>query len=488
DLALNERDFLESRSSRDASGRTPSTEEKEELRLEKKLREICALKRRQVAGEVLDKLQAEKVAKRGELFREVAELKLRRAEKELMRIFKRHSKAFQDAFWELEWQALYADDSTASSGSTQAPFGIFDETGCDGPVTVTQAATKAESRAPRWVGVPLHVQVRKAEVAAFAIEVLEGLVRLGWAAPGEAVGDLGSGKGGFGFGGTGKKVSDGVFASYGQSFGPGDIIHCEAEREEGRLRIGFAKNNEPLGVAFDAEDVWTGPLAGVVCGKGFKVQIVSAENEALGPGLPKETGLEGFIEYDQPQMAIAERDYRVGPEDSLLLWAGETLHVSSDDGEGWLFGFFLDPEDPDDGGWFPADCVRFLDEAVQAQESAFEARATASQGAVSERAQQSNCKSPLPPTQQGVATAGYPTEWEQAPLAAESATDEGPVGGLLEWLQKLSLQKYSAAATVWCTDMGAVSLQEVEESWEDFAEALALKPLERKRLAKAVQG
>ncbi len=44
---------------------------------------------------------------------------------------------------------------------------------------------------------------------------------------------------------------------------------------------------------------------------------------------------------------------------------GETVNVSSDDGEGWYFGYFLDPEDPDDGGWFPYDCICFLDTTDQ---------------------------------------------------------------------------------------------------------------------------
>ncbi|CAE6959980.1 unnamed protein product, partial [Symbiodinium natans] len=93
DLSISERDFLQGQ--RREPGKAPTTQDKDEMRVEKKLREICTLKRRQVDGEALDKLQAEKIAKRGELFREVAELKLRRAEKELVKLFKGRKKAFQ---------------------------------------------------------------------------------------------------------------------------------------------------------------------------------------------------------------------------------------------------------------------------------------------------------------------------------------------------------------------------------------------------------
>lgn len=465
DLSLQEKDFLQG-PKRD-TGRTLTAEEKDELRLEKKLREICALKRRQVEGETLDKLQAEKVAKRTELFREVAESKLRRAEKELLKVFKRYVKSFQDAFWEKEWQALYGDEATTSAGSKQVPFGIFDKSRCEGPVTVSSDGSVAESRAPRWVGVPLHLLVQDGEVAAFAIEILEGLVRLGWAAPGAALADLGTTKGGFGFGGTGKKVTGGSFDSYGKSFGAGDVIHCEAEREDGRLRIGFAKNNEALGVAFDvADDLGKGPgLSAVVCGKGFKVKIVSAESMRLEDDIETTAGsLPGFVEYQPPRLAVATRNYSVDDEDSLVLWKGETVNVSSDDGQGWLFGFFLDPEDPDDGGWFPADCVQFFEE----HEVELEVTRTPQEKATNV-------------TSSNGFTKGY-----SDPATVPAQVEGGAVDGLDDWLQKLSLQKYALQAHSWCSEMGAVSLEEVEESWEDFADALSLKPLERKRLAKAV--
>merc|ERR1712060_628120 len=60
--------------------------------------------------------------------------------------------------------------------------------------------------------------------------------------------------------------------------------------------------------------------------------------------------------------------------------------------------------------------------------------------------------------------------------------------GLGAWLRKHGLQRYEALAERWCMDMGAISVQEILENWEEFADALALKPLERKRLQRDANG
>merc|ERR1719453_2283221 len=74
----------------------------------------------------------------------------------------------------------------------------------------------------------------------------------------------------------------------------------------------------------------------------------------------------------------------------------------------------------------------------------------------------------------------------QSAKACENSlgASNGDLPGLPEWLTGLSLQKYGPQASGWCAEMGAVSIEEVEENWEDFADAMKLKPLERKRLAK----
>ncbi|CAK0792098.1 unnamed protein product, partial [Prorocentrum cordatum] len=475
DLKLHEREFLHA-GKRDTGGKPLDNNAKEELRLEKKLREIAALKRRQVEGETLEKLQVEKVLKRGELFEQVAELKLRRAEKELRRLFKSHSKRFQEAFWDCEHQALFGGGSAASAASSSAAmsFGTFDEGQREGPVTLSSDGTRAEGAASRWAGVGLHLLVRGGEVGAFAVEVLEGLVRLGWAAQGAGLSDLGADDRSFGFGGSGEKVHRGVFEPYGRRFTAGDVIHCEVEREASIVRLGFALNSEPLGIAYEAPDeLGDDALAGAVCGQGFKVRLLSAECMPLEDA----PGLVGFVEYDPPRMAQAVVDFRGREDECLQMWAGETVNVSADDGRGWLFGFFLDAEDPDDGGWFPAEGVRFLD-VDPAAAALEEAEEDAAWGA----APAADAWGPPP------AAPAEPEAWGAAPAAAEDEGVEWGCGeeipGLAEWLRGLALQKYEAQATAWCREMGAVSTREVEENWEEFAGALGLRPLERTRLRK----
>lgn len=536
DLHVLEQDFLHA--PRKDNGKSPTQQDKEEMKLEKKLREICSLRKKQVDGVKLEKLQAEKVLRKVELFTEVAELKLRRAEKELLRVFKRYIERFKDAFWDLEWKALYGDESPNDGVSDQN--GTFDAASCQGSVVVSRDGFHAETQSATWVGCLLHLCVRDAEVGAFAIEVLDGLLRLGWAASASSTADLGADHRSFGFGATGKKVTGGVFDPYGQSFKAGDVIHCEAERENGRLRIGFAKNNEPLGVAFDTTDM-LGPqegLFGAVCGKGFKVRLISAESMPLDEA----PGLDGFQEFDPPRQVTVLRDFHDDSEEAescLQLWKNEMLYVSSDDGEGWLFGFYLDPEDPDDGGWFPADAVQFLDEVeeggieiVDSAVSSTTATPQAFAGPVDEevcghcqrKASRDSgdeydgvwycreCWDTWPAddaaaapqtvdarefTECGKQAAQLPNERttngyaHNTPSAVKSSSppdpsvpDLSPIEGLEDWLSSLSLLKYADRALAWCDEMGAVDVQEVKDNWEDFAEALGLKNLEKKRMQK----
>eukprot|EP00435_Cladocopium_sp_Y103_P066648 s56_g28.t4 len=440
---------------------------------------------------------AEKLAKRSELFQEVAEMKLRRAEKELLRLFKKKHKAFQDAFWNFESQDLYKDGAAPTSAST--PFGIFNQDRCEGSATVSSDGIHAESSAPRWVGVPLHLFLKNGEVAAFAVEILRGQVHLGWARPKAALSDLGSDEKGFAFRSSGKKVTAGALEPYGESFDVGDTIHCEAEREEGRLRIGFAKNSEPLGVAFDVEDgEEREPMLGVVAGKNFKVQLVSAECMPLEEGeiferTAPEPILQNYVSYDPPRLAMVVRDFQAGNEENLLLWTGETVYVSDNDGEGWLYGFFLDPEDPDDGGWFPVDAVEFMDgegilmeaieepEQKQAQADTWDEWTAAAPEELPQWGQEE-----VPELPDWGDEAAAPEVEAETKGAAEDG-EECPVEGLQEWLQSISLHHYGPKAAEWCVEMGAVSLEEIKESWEDFAQDLSLKPLETKRLQKACQ-
>jgi len=69
----------------------------------------------------------------------------------------------------------------------------------------------------------------------------------------------------------------------------------------------------------------------------------------------------------------------------------------------------------------------------------------------------------------------------------KAAAKEDAVPGLESYLRNLRLQPYTAKAKAWCASMGAVSLEELAENAEDFADALECKPLERKRLLKALE-
>ena len=114
DLHVYEHDFLHA--CRRDTGKAPDRQEKEEMKLEKKLREICALRQRQVDGEKLEKLQAEKISRKDDVFRQVAEMKLRKAEKELLKVFRRYVQRFQDSFWELESKTFGSDQAKNDAG------------------------------------------------------------------------------------------------------------------------------------------------------------------------------------------------------------------------------------------------------------------------------------------------------------------------------------------------------------------------------------
>mmetsp|Transcript_38353 Transcript_38353/g.88729 ORF Transcript_38353/g.88729 Transcript_38353/m.88729 type:complete len:410 (-) Transcript_38353:103-1332(-) len=58
---------------------------------------------------------------------------------------------------------------------------------------------------------------------------------------------------------------------------------------------------------------------------------------------------------------------------------------------------------------------------------------------------------------------------------------------LEKFLEGARLSKYMQAALDWCDDQGAASIEDIVENADDFADALSLKPLERKRLLKAAE-
>eukprot|EP00439_Symbiodinium_sp_Y106_P087040 s244_g38.t1 len=116
----------------------------------------------------------------------------------------------------------------------------------------------------------------------FEVEVVEGLVRIGWSA-GFAKLEIGIDDKSFGFGSTGKKSWNRKFEDrtssardYGEAFEEGDIIGllltngsgCLLDRE--KQTISFCKNGRDLGVAYKLPpDMQRIGLKPHICGKGF---------------------------------------------------------------------------------------------------------------------------------------------------------------------------------------------------------------------------
>jgi ATP-dependent RNA helicase DDX1 len=85
----------------------------------------------------------------------------------------------------------------------------------------------------------------------FEVSVLsDGLARLGWSTAGSAL-ELGTDRGGYGFGGTGKKSHAKDFKDYGAVFGQGDVIGCFISLDGNGGSIQYSKNGVALGCAFE---------------------------------------------------------------------------------------------------------------------------------------------------------------------------------------------------------------------------------------------
>jgi ATP-dependent RNA helicase DDX1 len=78
----------------------------------------------------------------------------------------------------------------------------------------------------------------------------DGLARLGWSTAASSL-ELGTDKGGYGYGGTGKKSNSKDFKDYGPAFGEGDVIGCFIALEGGSGSIQFTKNGAAVGCAYE---------------------------------------------------------------------------------------------------------------------------------------------------------------------------------------------------------------------------------------------
>jgi len=121
-----------------------------------------------------------------------------------------------------------------------------------------------------WAGVRATTSVLRGKYM-YEIEVVEGLVRVGWSAPFTKL-ELGIEDSSFGYGCTGKRSAGKKFEDYGEGFQAGDVIGCLLDRD--KQTISFCKNGKHLGVAFElAADVRMVGLKPHVCGKAFKVAV-----------------------------------------------------------------------------------------------------------------------------------------------------------------------------------------------------------------------
>jgi hypothetical protein len=80
--------------------------------------------------------------------------------------------------------------------------------------------------------------------------VSDGVARLGWSTAASSL-ELGTDKGGYGFGGTGKKSNSKDFKDYGAAYGEGDVIGCCIALAGSGGSIQFTKNGASLGCAYE---------------------------------------------------------------------------------------------------------------------------------------------------------------------------------------------------------------------------------------------
>lgn len=120
----------------------------------------------------------------------------------------------------------------------------------------------------RWNGIRATIEILQGKYM-FEVEVVEGLIRVGWSA-GFANLELGIDDKSYGYGSTGKKSFNRKFEDYGEEYEEGDIIGCLLDRDN--QTISFCKNGRDLGVAFKlSPDMQRIGLKPHVCGKGFMV-------------------------------------------------------------------------------------------------------------------------------------------------------------------------------------------------------------------------
>eukprot|EP00397_Hematodinium_sp_SG-2012_P002048 GEMP01002054.1.p1 GENE.GEMP01002054.1~~GEMP01002054.1.p1 ORF type:complete len:835 (+),score=206.89 GEMP01002054.1:377-2881(+) len=531
-----------------------NAQDKEAMKLEKKLREIVKLSQKPEAE--VEKLQRDKIERRAEYFE--ALIYRKEYERQVRERFKEDKEKLDQEFFDLEWKIKYEDEALPEENDLQ--FECVDRS-----VSLEEKGRLARGERG-WQNVRVAANVVKPEKqVTFGIEVVRGLVRVGfenlahdeqWA-----------------YGGSGKKVQKGsVFTDYGVAYGAGDVIHATCGPEG----ISYAVNGKDFGVAFDLSP--KDDVVGFVCGKDdFRVRLLFWQDDAP---------FEGEV-FDPPKLATVT-------EQHASLYPGEVVNVSSRDGRGFCFVFYIDVED---GLWVPETCLRM--EEDEAADASADAPYGVSDNSLytlheNDNADAADDNDPTPcgfadasllepspldrsrsagtvpssnyfinaptgppvtnqcwdtievpqPSALGRARSAPGTAGECAlgrmnfdgrtagathldtpyvmaaaepwydvgavpyvpkapafatPLpqnenprllsapASKAVSEQIGVTGLSSWLQDLSLMPYEPQAIQWCLANGAVDLQEVLNNHADFCDALQMRPIEKRRVRKAVE-
>eukprot|EP01132_Coremiostelium_polycephalum_P007819 gene7819-9627_t len=109
-----------------------------------------------------------------------------------------------------------------------------------------------QSREKDWAGVRATKGINQGKYYYEATVRDEGLCRLGWALK-RSTTLIGTDKFSWGYGGTGKKSTEGKFENYGVAYGTNDTIGCYIDFDAGIM--GFTKNGQDFGEAFSFNKV-----------------------------------------------------------------------------------------------------------------------------------------------------------------------------------------------------------------------------------------
>lgn len=148
--------------------------------------------------------------------------------------------------------------------------------------------------------------------------VEQHVCRVGVSRGDDAVGNLGESLHSFGFGGTGKFSSAGMFLNYGEHFGVGDTIVCCIDLETKPASIGFSKNGKWLGIAMQFEagpsglQVVDSPIKQLVWESAFFPHIL-LKNAVVNLQFSLEDGLEAVQGYKPWSSAIEDGKALAGP-------------------------------------------------------------------------------------------------------------------------------------------------------------------------------